>query len=206
MNTDTVGCFISIPKCASKTILDMFKLGHNRDNHFSEKSEQCIIYENHKRLKLLENKYNLTGKYIFAFVRHPYDRVISWFYYHIDNDTYKSFTLNEWVKAGCKTHWRVQNGTNWAKEGLSPLLQYNFIDGKSKVDYIGKFENFDEDCKTIVSDLNDRLHPEHPKRITYKNIIKNKTKQIKKDVLTDESKEVIYNLFKKDFDYFQYDK
>ena len=31
-----IGVFISIPKCASKTILDMFDLGLNRDNHYSE--------------------------------------------------------------------------------------------------------------------------------------------------------------------------
>ena len=34
-----IGCFISIPKCASKTILNMFELGKNRDNHFNEKSD-----------------------------------------------------------------------------------------------------------------------------------------------------------------------
>ena len=64
-NTDTklLGCFISIPKCASKTILSMFELGRNRDNHLSEKTQQCIIYENHQRLKVLESKYNLENIY-----------------------------------------------------------------------------------------------------------------------------------------------
>ena len=32
----------------------MFKLGKNRNNHFSKKSDQFIIYENHQRLKILE--------------------------------------------------------------------------------------------------------------------------------------------------------
>ena len=64
MNEKTiiVGVFISIPKCASKTILDMFKLGKNRDNHFSEKSEQFIIYENHQRFIILLKPYDLTDK------------------------------------------------------------------------------------------------------------------------------------------------
>ena len=66
------GAFISIPKCTSKTILEMFELGHNRDNHLSEKINQNIIFENHQRLKILEERYNLEDKYIFTFVRHPY--------------------------------------------------------------------------------------------------------------------------------------
>ena len=32
----------------------MFELGENRDNHFKERSDQFIIYENHQRLKILE--------------------------------------------------------------------------------------------------------------------------------------------------------
>ena len=32
-----LGAFISIPKCATKSVLRIFKLGKNRDNHFDEK-------------------------------------------------------------------------------------------------------------------------------------------------------------------------
>ena len=46
-----LGTFISIPKCATQTILKIFELGKNRANHFDDKSEPFIIYENHQRLK-----------------------------------------------------------------------------------------------------------------------------------------------------------
>ena len=39
-------------------------------------------------------------------------------------------TMGEWIKNGCKTHWKIQNKTKWTKEQLSPLLQYNFIEIK----------------------------------------------------------------------------
>lgn len=202
-----IGVFISIPKCASKTILEMFELGGNRDNHFAEKSEQFIIYENHQRLKILETKYNLKDKYIFTFVRHPYERIKSWFYYHKNIEPYKSHSLNEWISNGCETHWKIQNKTNWKKENLSPLLQYNFIDGNSKINYIGRIENFEQDCKNIISQLNTLFYQNNcEKKITYKTIKKNTSSKKNNDIITDENKNLIYNMFKKDFDYFNYDK
>lgn len=206
-NKKIVGVFISIPKCASKTILEMFKLGKNRNEHFDEKSEQFIIYENHQRLKILEKKYNLKDKYIFTFVKHPYQRIISWFYYHKDIEPYRSQTLNEWISNGCQTHWNIQNQTNWKKESLSPLLQYNFIDGNSKINYIGKIENFENECKIIISQLNTLFDQNNCQtKILYKEIKTNTSSKKNNDIITDENKNLIYNIFRKDFDYFKYHK
>jgi len=202
-----LGCFISIPKCASKTILSMFKLGKNRDNHFDEETQQCIIYENHQILKVLETEYDLENIFTFTFVRNPYNRIKSWYYYHKNVEPYKSQNLNEWIKNGCKTHWIIQNKTDWVKEQLSPLLQFNFIDGNKKVDYIGKIENFEEDCKNIISKLNEILEVNnYPTKITYNYVHENLSGINNTDDITDENKEIIYEMFKKDFDYFKYEK
>lgn len=201
-----VGAFISIPKCASKTILKMFELGKNRDNHLDEKENRFIIYENHQRLKILEKRYNLKNKYIFTFVRHPYSRIKSWYYYHNNTEPYKSKTLNEWIADGCKTHWTIQNKTNWKNENLSPLLQYNFIEGNKRINYTGKIENFEEDCKNIINNLNKLFIQNNcSKKIIY-NYVKVNCSTEKKDNITDENKELIYKMFKKDFDYFNYKK
>lgn len=207
MDNKLLGCFISIPKCASNTILSMFELGNNRDDHFNEETQQCIIYENHQRLKVLETKYNLEYLYIFTFVRHPYNRIKSWYSYHKNIEPYKSLNLNEWIQNGCKTHWDIQNQTNWTKEQLSPLLQYNFIDGKKKVNYIGKLENFEEDCENIISQLNEILEVNnYPKKIKYNFIQKNASGKNNSDEITNENKKLIYEMFKKDFEYFKYEK
>lgn len=202
-----VGCFISIPKCATKTILRMFALGRNRDNHYKEESDQHVIYENHQRLKKLEERFDLDKKFVFTFVRNPYDRVKSWYNYHINTEPYKSQTLNEWIQNGCPTHWKVQNQTNWRKENLSPLLQFNFVDGKTKVDFVGKIENFEEDCKLIITKLN-KLFEDNglEKRISYKTLQANRSTDQTKEQITDENKELIYTMFRKDFEYFGYEK
>ena len=202
-----VAVFISIPKCATKTILDMHKLGFSRNNDSNHKNNTFIIYENHQRLKILEKKYDLSNKFIYTFVRNPYDRIKSWFDYHRNknNPLYMNVTLNEWIKNGCKTHWVKQNSTNWRKCNISPLLQYNFIEGERKIDYIGKIENFENDNKIIIDKLNNIFITNNiRKNIEYKNITKNTSSG--GDEITPENKELIYNMFKKDFDYFGYSK
>ena len=203
-----VAVFISIPKCATKTILEMYELGVNRDNDGDDKKNHFVIYENHQRLSVLEKKYNLKDMFIFTFVRNPYDRIKSWFYYHQNNSLYKNTTLNEWIQNGCKTHWEIQNMTNWVKEKKSPLLQYNFIEGKTNIDYIGKMENFEQDCKNIAEKINNIFKKHNiPKNVKYKNIVQNSNKSsCKKEEITPENKELIYTMFKKDFDYFDYPK
>ena len=90
---------------------------------------------------------------------------------------------------------------------MSPLLQYNFINGKSKINYIGKIENFEEDCKNIISQLNQIFEDNNcMKRIEYNYMKVNKSNKQNNDDITAENKDLIYNMFKKDFEYFQYIK
>ena len=206
-----VGLFISIPKCASKTILNLYKLGKNRDNDKKDKIHP-IIYENHQTLKILENKYNLKDKFIFTFVRNPYDRIISWYNYHRnskkekENKIYKKYSLNEWIDIGCPTHWIVQNKTNWKEENKTPLLQYNFIEGNTNINFIGRIENFEEDNKKIMKIFNEIYNKENIDIKLEYNFIKDNSTKRKDNNLTDESKDKIYRMFKKDFDEFNYEK
>jgi|TARA_B110000858_G_scaffold16512_2_gene16691 hypothetical protein len=209
INNKKIGCFVSIPKCASKSILKEFKMGVCRDLD-SLDSDNLIIFENHQRLKILEERYNLDDLFVFAFVRNPYDRVKSWFSYHT-GPYYDNLTLEEWVNNGCITHFTVQNKTNWKKEGLSPLLQYNFIDtAKKKVDFVGKMENYENDMKIITEKLNSICKERGIKHeFTFHNVKCNtntNNKNKKNLEMSNEIKEKIYNLFKKDFEYFGYDK
>ena len=81
------------------------------------------------------------------------------------------------------------------------------MDGKTKVDFIGKIENFEEDCKLIITKLN-KLFEDNglEKRISYKTLQANRSTDQTKEQITDENKELIYTMFRQDFEYFGYEK
>ncbi|MBC8488196.1 MAG: sulfotransferase family 2 domain-containing protein [Bacteroidetes bacterium] len=133
---------------------------------------------------------------------------ISWYEFHKNIEPYKSLKFEKYIKYGMPHHWEKQNETNYIKENISPLLQYNFVD-QCKVDFIGKIENFENDLKTIVDKLN-RIYVQSnfKKRFKYKNKKINKSKRNSNidSYYTNETKEIVYTLLKKDFLYFGYKK
>ncbi|MBC8488197.1 MAG: hypothetical protein H8D45_19385 [Bacteroidetes bacterium] len=68
-----IAVFISIPRNASKTVLNILELGANRD---IENTDSPVIYENHQRGVVLASKYELENLFVFCFSRNPYDRYI----------------------------------------------------------------------------------------------------------------------------------
>jgi len=201
-----VGCFVSIPKCASKSVLVILGLGRNRDNDAEEPHENHVIYENHQRLCILQKKYKLDNKFVFCFVRNPYDRLVSWYEYHRSIAPYCAFTFKDWVANGCPTHWTVQNNTNWAEEGLSPLLQYNFID-PGPANYVGKIENFEADLRAIIAILNNYCRERgFDRRYHYRGLKINMSHRpaSSKPYYDNNTALLVYRMFRKDFEEYGY--
>ena len=99
-----------------------------------------------------------------------------------------------------------QNGTNWNKLNLSPLLQYNFVDGNKNINYIGRMDNFEKDCNNIINEINKIYKNNNINKVIKYNKMKLNKSNNKNEDITLENKEIIYNLFKKDFDYFNFKK
>ena len=201
-----IGCFVSVPKCASKSILEMLALGEERDEDSAETTERFVIYENHQRLAVLEAKYDLADKYNFAFVRNPYSRLASWYQYHWSIEPYRSLTFEGWIRQGCPTHWVVQNQTDWKREGLSPLLQHNFLAAsQAEMSFVGRMETFEQDMRKVVDDLNAICRQrgiDH--RFEYRSVRVNTTRSETR-TYTDEMKAIVFELFRKDFESFGYE-
>jgi chondroitin 4-sulfotransferase 11 len=198
------GVCISIPKNASKSVLDILELGPNSDE---ENTASLIIYENHQRATILSKKYDFNNLFVFTFVRNPYDRCISWYEYHKNLEPYRSLSFSTWIEQEMPHHWKIQNQTDFELEGISPLLQYNFVE-RQKVDFIGKIESFLDDMKTIIVKLN---------MLCKKNDITYRFDFIDKQVNTSnrsydwhyyvrETKEMVSSLLNKDFEFFGYEK
>lgn len=202
-----IGAFISIPKNASKAVLDILDLGPNRGKEYTD---SLVIYENHQRGKVLQTRHQLKDLFVFCFVRNPYDRCISWYEYHKQRniEPYNSMSFEDWVKKGLPHHWKKVTGTNWAEEGLTPLLQYNFIE-HCKIDFIGKMENFEHDLQCIIGQLNAICSErEIMKSFQYapKKTNSSKRQGNIEQYYTKETKDVVFSLLAKDFTHFGYDK
>lgn len=139
--------FISIPKTGSNSIHRA--LGTNKK-------------DNHKSIKLIECDYS------FAFIRHPLDRLVSWYFGHqMTSPKLYGLPFIEWVARGCKHHWTKENLKTFGVN--NPLNQYEFVEinRRVEVDFLGRFEHIQEDfdkvCKTlgVQAELPHLLKSEH---------------------------------------------
>ena len=62
---------------------------------------------------------------IFAVVRHPLARLVSWHAYHTQTEGLDYPPFDEWIKDGCQTHW--------PSDRPNPLQQTEWTDGADKV-------------------------------------------------------------------------
>lgn len=190
--------FISIPKNASQSIHSALGI----KLHDKSDQNEMAICDNHARGVLLKERYkDYNKRFKFCVVRNPYERVKSWYSYHKDVlklRPYIDVEFNNWVLSGCPHHWKIQNETNYEKnKELSPLNQWQFIyDEKMNllVDMICKFENLENDFKKVCEKIEIS-----PIELTKRNNSKKGNLEY-----TVEAKAKVVELFKKDFDLFNY--
>ena len=212
---NAVALFISIPKNASTSLHEILEIGFMRELDIKKTIDRThVISEFHQRLCVYEQRYKLDNIFVFCFVRNPYERVKSWYQYFSakknKNIEIKNSSLNSWILDDkCNTNWEKMNKTDWKEENLSPILQSNYLKSNKgiNIDFIGRFENFDEDVKKLKNILNKKFKERGFEKVIdyHKMWHKNKSTKIDEE-LTEESKNMIYELFKEDFERFGYEK
>ena len=130
----------------------------------------------------------LDNYFKFAFVRNPWDRVLSWFFFYKENDvgeklstkneTFDDFILNE------------SKNNRWAGDNQS---QSNFT---KCCDFIGRFENLQQDFNIICDKIG---IPQ--KELPHKNATKHKHYT---EYYDDETKRIVAERFAKDIEHFNY--
>jgi len=102
----------------------------------------------------------------FAFVRNPWDRVASHYYYRVmTNQTElgkNTITFNEWVKLAYG-----ENAPQYYDKPKMFMPQWNWLinkKGKILVDFIGRFENLEADFAQVCSRLNRQADLPHLKK------------------------------------------
>lgn len=189
--------FIHIPKTAGSSIehllrdegryeLDFIGVRNGRSTHHYMGIELKMI------LKDLYPKY-----YKFSFVRNPYDRLISEYFWcrikdvgHKFNKTFDEFLdYVEDVIKNKKFFKPIEN------DHFIPQYSFLFFNNKLLVNNIFKYE----DIETVS--------PLIKKRLKIKTTLQHLNKSVKNEItLTQEQKDRIYNLYKIDFETFNYEK
>jgi len=189
--------FIHIPKTAGSSIehllrdegryeLDFIGVRNGRSTHHYMGIELKLI------LKDLYPKY-----YKFSFVRNPYDRLVSEYFWcrinnvgHKFNKTFDEFLdYVEDVVKNKKFFKPIEN------DHFIPQYSFLFFNNKLLVNNIFKYE----DLETVG--------PLIKKRLKIKTTLQHLNKSVKNEItLTQEQKDRVYNLYKIDFETFNYDK
>lgn len=138
----------------------------------------------------------------FTIVRNPFDRVVSQYHYRYENNQFnlrnKKVSFDEFcIRAYKELDSEIINYPLMFKTQFDWLKDYK---GEiSHLDFIGKFENYDESVKDILDLLgyakNDIIIPQKRKS----NRERDWTKYYNKN-----TREIVFNYFKKDFETFGY--
>jgi len=153
-------------------------------------SEKYKFYLQHADLRFYANfiNKNLKKYTTITSVRNPYDRLVSCYFY---NGKDKKFTFEDFVLNHLEKH--ITPNKNYAINHFCP--QINFIKYNDyTVNKIIKFESFIEDCKKCGLDIKQKLSKTIKRKKDYNIYYNNKTKDI------------VYNLYKEDFEYLNYNK
>lgn len=175
---------IGIPKCAFNTLRDCLPLPY-KYGHYS----YDFIF-NHHGLNRDDHK-------VITFTRNPWDRMVSWFFFHKNNniEAFKYDDFKGWVMDGCKHgSWDLPVSYYHPK---NPLNMHEWIDDDvNNIDYIGRVETISEDLMRIGKKFN----------IEISEIKKLNTSSHKdyKEMYDDESRDRVAEIFAKDIEMFDY--
>ena len=183
--------FVHITKCGGTSVQNALeKYGGEylwkRDEMRNENHQ--IIHPKH----VLAEKYSLTkywkNSFKFTFVRNPWSREISGYFYRKRMTDFRG-TFEEHLASKNFINLPLHHGNqyNW-------LVSHN---GKMELDFIGRFENFQEDFD-IISDKIGIPQQQLP----YDNKTKHKHYT---EYYNDETKQIVAEKYTKDIEYFGYE-
>lgn len=177
-------------------------------------SEEGRSRQIHPRLSdLLKMDPLLGGYFTAAFVRNPWDRLVSWYseisqntaflpwYQRIFNRRYSRLRQSVLSRAGCFEEFIYSCADVTDHAGRTPL-SYNQIDyltnlsGELAVDFIGRFENFEESAAMLLRTLDlPELRVPHLNKSRHDGY---------RTYYNEDLKKIVQNRFRKDIEEFGY--
>lgn len=171
--------YVHIPKTGGTTVEYLFFNKYCQSNHNGINS-----YTEH------------FDKYLFTFVRNPYTRIISsYLYYKNGGNETKSDALKMENINSLADFLKKKN--KHLKKAAHLRTQYSYLQDNPSIDFIGRFENFENDLNFLCKKLkikNSKVHLRKGKKNTFTFII------------TPEEIDLISDLYHVDFTKYNYKK
>jgi len=191
--------FVHIQKTAGISIRESLK----------EIKDTKNFYYPHYMINLVEE--DLSEYFKFCFVRNPWDRMLSWYNMMLNKNIHNDFS--EYILSNSLNFSQFLDLKNIIYEkneleydGITPYpkcLYFNQLDyisdhdGNIIIDFIGRFENINEDYKNILLKIGvNNLPLPHLNKFDHKNY---------RYYYNDSDIEKVYNIFKRDIEYFGYE-
>lgn len=194
--------FVHVPKTGGtsiRNILEEHSVGKTEE--FGE--EHDIVFSAYREMS--DEEFNFRFK--FAFVRNPFDRELSNYFWHTKTNGHVDISFPDWVK------WRYDEMSDFLsiiqfggksdyyyQKGFGKTPQIGFLineKGKICVDFVGRFETLQEDWEVVADKLN------LPKPLPHH--YKTERNQDYRQYYTDECREIIENAHSIDLQVFNYD-
>lgn len=185
--------FLHVPKTGGRSIEKFFK----SKNILHDSSFYQITPDPHHSLGEYSDMLNINNFFKFAFVRNPFDRVLSEYFYikrwngclcSKEDFNKKFYSFKRFIKYGgleCCWKWHANN-------------QCEMIFNKDdKLDFIGKFENLQEHFNAVCDNIGISQQ-----QLPYKNKSKHKHYT---EYYDDETKQIVAEKYAKDIEYFGYE-
>ena len=133
----------------------------------------------------------------FAFVRNPWDRLVSW--YHMCTQRTAENNFSRYIKEHAPTFDDFVTKTT---TGVAEKTTYNQLDyvtdenGDVMLDFVGRYETLNEGLSLVKARLNLSFELPHVNKSDHKNY---------REYYTDETREIVAQRFARDIRYFGYD-
>ena len=186
--------FIHIPKTAGTSIESALGgWGLTQDNEHKLLGD--VYQSQHHTLQSIEK--TLRQKYFkFTFVRNPWDRFVSLYFYYKGGGNQKSdIHLKKYIPLDFKSFVTQPLDTIIPRSHLESQFSYLEESGKIELDFIGRFERLEDDYKYIRT----KFGLDQKLSITRKSIHKHYT-----EYYDDETRQIVADKYAKDIEYFRY--
>jgi hypothetical protein len=188
--------FIHIPKTAGFSI-EKFLYGRELDSSFFYEDIVYGLkdgkYTQHLEYSSIKNYYkgkeNIEKYFKFTFVRNTWDRLLSAYSYLNPNPNKESFC--NYLKKKCKNLYRMSECDHYNNQ-----IRYIFNNNQKFLDFIGLFENIQEDFKNLCNKINIEYKPLP--------IINSSKRKDYKEYYDEETINIVKETYKEEIEYFDF--